>query len=228
MVQQLADAQTIINQAQTHLGIDDLTNLPNMNGQTLIQVLNHTCVGCHVAAHADYDIIKQERDNYKLQLDNHVCSCPKICCVNGDYAEIKQQRDNYQKQINDHKCPSIDNSELENLRAEVEAKNKQIAELEQEIAILKDKPPIQNTTEIARLLEVVAEKEQIIKELEAKLVPNVPQVVENGEIIQSLKNNLVRQERKIERLHVIYLVLLAISMIVGVGAASRKGRLKNK
>ncbi|KLL01923.1 MAG: hypothetical protein MRERV_94c005, partial [Mycoplasmataceae bacterium RV_VA103A] len=190
---------------------------------------NHHCSGCHVAAHANYDTIKQERDNYKLELDNHVCFCPNICCANGDYAEIKQQRDNYQQQINDHKCPSVDNRELESLRAEVKEKDKQIEQLEQEIEILKDKPPlVGNKQEVERLLGVITEKEQIIKELEIKLQAQPREVmVESGEVAK-LKNKLGQQENKIKQLHIIYLILLGVSALVGVGAVRLAGKKRLK
>ncbi|CAG8644166.1 9012_t:CDS:2 [Cetraspora pellucida] len=139
-------------------------------------------------------IFELEREK---QLDNNICVCPNICCANGDYNKIKQQRDNYQQQINDHKCPSVANSELESLRADVEAKEKKIEQLEQEIEILKDKPPlVGNKQEVERLLEVI---------------------VESGEVAK-LKNKLGQQEKRIERLHIIYLTLLGVSVLVGAGA----------
>ena len=117
---------------------------------------------------------KNRADNLQVWKDNHVCFCPKICCVNGDYATIKQQLDN-------HECPTVDNSEVE------------------------------------RLLTVVAEKEQVIRELEIKLAMIEPQIikVENGEV-KELRNELAKQEKRIERLHLIYLLILSAAALVGV------------
>ncbi|CAG8553059.1 2883_t:CDS:2, partial [Cetraspora pellucida] len=159
---------------------------------------NHNCVGCYVAAHADYDIIKQERDNY-------------------------------QQQINDHKCPSVDNRELESLREEMRVKDKKIEQLEQEIEILKDKPPlVGNKQEVERLSGVITEKEQIIKELEIKLQAQPREVmVESGETAK-LKNKLGQQENKIKQLHIIYLILLGASVLVGVGAVRLAGKKRLK
>ncbi|CAG8776152.1 19639_t:CDS:10 [Gigaspora margarita] len=62
---------------------------------------NHRCKTC---PHNDYNTIKQERDNYKQQLDTHTCpTCPQTCCVNGDYDAIKeqlsQQAEQHQQQL---------------------------------------------------------------------------------------------------------------------------------
>ncbi|CAG8844323.1 8215_t:CDS:2, partial [Racocetra persica] len=140
--------------------------------------------------------IKTNRNKARLlnkqqtEINNHNCSCPKVCCANGDYVTIKQERDNYQQQINDHKCPSVDN------------KDKQISALEKEIQILKDKPPVVDSSEVERLLGVIEEKEKVIRELEVKLAAAKPQIleVESGEV-KELRNELVRQERGIKRLH---------------------------
>jgi hypothetical protein len=100
--------QNIITQAQTKLGITDLNDLPNyLNGKTLPQLINYAQVNCHVPTHADYDTIKQQRDDYQQELDTHRCSFSQICCVNGDYDKIKQQLDSH-------------NSELERLQNELE------------------------------------------------------------------------------------------------------------
>lgn len=141
--------------------------------------------------------------------------------MKGDYNTIKQQ-------LNNHTCPTVDSSELERLQKEVADKDKKIEQLEKEIEILKDKPPIVgDSSEVERLLGIIEDKEQIIKELEIKLQAQPQEImVESGEIAK-LKNKLGQQEKRIERLHIIYLVLLAISMMVGVGAKlAGKKRLK--
>jgi hypothetical protein len=111
----------------------------------------------------------------------------------------------------------VDNGELENLRQQVQVKDQKIAELEQEIRILKDKPPVVDNSEVERLLNVVEEKEKVIRELDVKLQAKEPQIikVESGEV-QVLKNRLVKQEERITRLHVIYLLILSVGVLVSL------------
>ncbi|CAG8649463.1 17463_t:CDS:1 [Cetraspora pellucida] len=155
---------------------------------------------------------QQQVANLQQQINNHDCSCPNICCANGDYSKIKQQLEN-------HKCPSVDNGELESLREEVKEKDQKIIELEQEIKTLKDKPPMVDNSEVERLLGVIEEKEVIIRELQTK----EPQIieVESGEV-KELREMLVKQEQKIKRLHVIYLLLLGMSVIFSLAMISKK------
>ncbi|CAG8486306.1 4901_t:CDS:10 [Racocetra fulgida] len=105
--QQLTTANNTITTAQTQLGIADLTNLPNLAGKSLTELIDyfqhHRCSGCHLSVHADYDTIKQERDKYKSELDSHVCpSCSEICCVNGDYQQIKQELSQQENKCQKH------------------------------------------------------------------------------------------------------------------------------
>jgi len=74
-----------------------------------------------------------------------------------------------------------------------------------------------DNSEVERLLTVVAEKEQVIRELEIKLAMIEPQIikVENGEV-KELRNELAKQEKRIERLHLIYLLILSAAALVGV------------
>ncbi|CAG8845653.1 21972_t:CDS:2, partial [Gigaspora margarita] len=164
-----------------------------------------------------YQQEQQQVANLQQQINNHNCLCPNICCANGDYNEVKQQRDNYRQQLDNHTCPTTDNSELVRLREEVKEKAQKIAKLENEIKILKDKPPVVDNSEVERLLTVIEEKEQIIKELEVKLAKTEPQIIKvESEEVQELRNKLVQQEKRITRLHVIYLLILSMATVIGL------------
>ena len=132
-------------------------------------------------------------------------------------------------EIKQHKCPEVDNTELENLRTELQAKDHKITKLEKEIKALKDKPPVQPTdSEKEAWLTILQEKEKFIQELKTELQAQPKEVikeVENLTTIQELKTRLAKQEKKIEQLHLVYLALLGLSFAVSVGLA-RKGGLK--
>jgi len=103
---------------------------------------------------------------------------------------------------------------------------------------LKNKPPIQPAnselnnllTEKENLLAVIQEKVKIIQQLEVRLKKQVPQAVikevDSGEIIQSLKDKLAKKEEKTKYLHLIYLLLLGMSILVSLARLVKKRRLK--
>jgi hypothetical protein len=141
----------------------------------------------------------------------------------------------------------VDKKGLQNENA---SKDQKIAQLEQIIQELRDKPPVSPANNLDKsennsepepnnflkeeLLKTIQQKKEIITELQTQLKNQSPQIVvkevpvENLTAIQQLKKELKSKERNIKQLHLIYLLSLGISVLVLASLTLIKKAMKTK
>ena len=127
-------------------------------------------------------------------------------------------------------------ADKKSLQDENASKDQKIAQLEQIIQELRDKPPVSPVNNFDKsdnspkqepnnflkegLLKTIQQQKEIITELQTQLKNQSPQIVvkempvENLTAIQQLKKELKSKERNIKQLHLIYLLILGVSVLV--------------
>jgi hypothetical protein len=212
-----------INQAENHLGITDLTVLPNMNGKTLIQLVNHkcptpaphTCPPCPL-----------------IHLPNsHVCPIiNKIECSHTDYEELKQQLETtlneksaITSKINQDLKLDLNNPSLEQVITKIkelinkpptftgndENLKKELEQAQQTIIVLEKQ--LQKTTPFGESLETIKEIDinSLEKELDIKLSAETMEKIQQAVNYQEysfLRNSEIKkhlQQRASDNLAVI-------------------------
>jgi chromosome segregation ATPase len=127
-------------------------------------------------------------------------------------------------------------ADKKSLQDENASKDQKIAQLEQIIQELRDKPPVSPVNNLDKtdnspkqepnnflkeeLLKKIQQNKETITELQNQLKNQSPQIivkevpVENLTAIQQLKKELKSKERNIKQLHLIYLLSLGVSVLV--------------
>ncbi len=141
-------------------------------------------------------------------------------------------------------------ADKKSLQDENASKDQKIAQLEQIIQELRDKPPVSPVNNFDKsdnspnqepnnflkeeLLKKIQQNKEIITELQTQLKNQSPQIivkempVENLTAIQQLKKELKSKERNIKQLHLIYLLILGVSVLASLTLIKKVRRAKKK
>jgi hypothetical protein len=188
-------------------------------------------------------VAKQDKQNLQDWKDDHVCSCQKSCCSNNDYDTIKQERNVYQTQleVKDQKIVELE-TKLNEKEQELREKDRIITELSNKPPLQplnnSNKSEIVQPTQAPNnfltetqsivgdqkeeLLKTIRQQKTTIQELQSQLsqisspepqtiVKEVP--VENLVMIKQLQAQLKSKEQSITQLHLVYLLLLGVSIL---------------
>jgi hypothetical protein len=224
----LNDSSNVIDNAKLHLGVVDLENLPNMNGKTLLELINHicptppshTCPPCGLE-HLDSHVCPPCQLPH---LDTHTCPiCPEICCQ-GDYEKVKEELEKLKGKLS-RKERKIVNKIIASCQLDLEMSGGEQSSLEQLISHLK---------ELLKTPDIVEQGGIDSTELEA--------LRKDIRDLQGIRNNLKTENRTLrnrfnysEKINLLLIIFLIGSwLIIGGLVISKmvgkkgKGKLKMK
>lgn len=210
------------------------------------QKTNHNCSGCHVSAHADYEQLKQDKQDLKDKLSKKRSSKKelniklkeleidfknqkeKLTTSQAQLTKLNQEKQNWQQreqelltEIELLKNPPLTNSNKENIK-----QNTIVKEIIKEVIIkelvsnelgLNLSLEEKNKLETLPLQEVENYRSQIVKSKFNDLKSQVKQLTDKS-------NNLVNRERERETKFILLWLLIALLVIVNLSFVVKKIR----